>query len=159
MAISIQPMTQSVGSSMTEINPKSKSLNEYQTYLANQYPCLTPGKNASVSIETEMLRKAANDPAAAKELEERLSTIPDLVRKAGESTKALGATLQSYQLIVGDGYMESRSIVRSEVGKPGLSEDIEKWLERIKAKRDKRKEDAKLLLDRNEAKLNFDSYV
>ena len=37
-----------------------KNVREYSNYLMNKYNCLKPGKNASVSVTSGLLRKASN---------------------------------------------------------------------------------------------------
>lgn len=130
---------------VAEANSREKTKNEkeYANYLMEKYACLTPGKNASVSITSGLLRKAMNDEETSEWLERELSKAPDYIKEAQQSALARGSTLKFVSIEFGEEY--STMCVCTVTDGGGKDPDIEKWLERIKEKKAEKKENEKKL--------------
>ena len=114
-----------------------KNVREYSNYLMNKYNCLKPGKNASVSVTSGLLRKAMSDEKTGQWLERELSKAPDYIKEAQQSASAKGWRLVSCSIEFGEEYSTMYTCVVTDT--PGTDEDIDKWLERIKETKEKQK--------------------
>ena len=119
-------------------NKKPNNVREYSNYLTNKYGCLTPGKNAAVSITGGLLRRAMADEKTGEWLERELSKAPDYIKSAQQSAAAHGSTLRSVSIEFGEEYSTMTTIVVTDGGE--TDSDIDKWLERIKEKKAEKKE-------------------
>ena len=124
-----------------------KSVREYSNYLTGKFACLTPGKNAAVSVTSGLLRKAMSDEKTGEWLERELSKAPDYIKAAQQSAAAHGATLKSVSIEFGEEYSTMTTIVVTDGG--GTDSEMDKWLEKIK----EHKEEEKAALKRAEKKL------
>ena len=130
-------------------NSKSTNTRDYSNYLNQKFSCLTPGKNASVSVTSGLLRKAMSDEKTASWLERELAKAPDYIEAAQRSDIAHGATLKSVTIEFGEEYSTMTTLTVTDGG--GTDSDIDKWLERVKEKREKQKEAEKKLEKKHEA--------
>ena len=138
---------------------KPTTVRDYQNYLTQKFGCLTPGKNAAVSVTGGLLRKAMSDEKTGEWLERELSKAPDYVKEAQQSAQAKGWTLKSVSIEFGEEYTTMTVCTVTDGGEK-TDPDIDKWLERIKKKKEEQKEaDKKLEQKRAEAQaLEADSY-
>ena len=109
----------------------------------SKYPCLSPGKNASVSITGGLLRKAMKDEKIGEWLERELSKAPDYIKQAQQSAIARGSTLKYVSIEFGEEYSTMCTLTVTDGG--DTDSDIDKWLERIKKKREEQKAEEKRL--------------
>ena len=130
-------------------NSKSTNTRDYSNYLNQKFSCLTPGKNASVSVTSGLLKKAMSDEKTASWLERELAKAPDYIEAAQRSAIAHGATLKSVTLEFGEEYSTMTTLTVTDGG--GTDSDIDKWLERVREKREKQKEEEKKLEKKQEA--------
>ncbi len=130
-------------------NSKSTNIRDYSNYLNQKFSCLTPGNNASVSVTSGLLRKAMSDEKTASWLERELAKAPDYIEAAQRSAMAHGATLKSVTIEFGEEYSTMTTLTVTDGG--GTDSDIDKWLERVKEKREKQKEAEKKLEKKHEA--------
>lgn len=112
-------------------------VNDYSRYLSNKFPCLTPGKNVSVSVTGGLLKKAMKDPETGAWLERELAKAPDYISQAQKSASARGDRLLSATIEFGEEYSTMTTCTVTDT--PGTDEDIDKWLEKIKEKKAKEK--------------------
>ena len=120
-------------------NSKSTNTRDYSNYLNQKFSCLTPGKNASVSVTSGLLRKAMSDEKTASWLERELAKAPDYIEAAQRSAIAHGATLKSVSIEFGEEYT-TMTVCTVTDGGDKTDSDIDKWLERVREKREKQKE-------------------
>jgi len=130
-------------------NSKSTNTRDYSNYLNQKFSCLTPGKNASVSVTSGLLKKAMSDEKTASWLERELAKAPDYIEAAQRSAIAHGATLKSVTIEFGEEYSTMTTLTVTDGG--GTDSDIDKWLERLREKREKQKEEEKKLEKKQEA--------
>lgn len=130
-------------------NSKSTNIRDYSNYLNQKFSCLTPGNNASVSVTSGLLRKAMSDEKTASWLERELAKAPDYIEAAQRSAIAHGATLKSVTIEFGEEYTTMTVCGVTDGG--GTDSDIDKWLERVREKREKQKEAEKKLEKKHEA--------
>ena len=123
------------------IKEKPTDEKEYARYLMGKYPCLSPGKNASVSITSGLLRKAMKDEKTGEWLERELSKAPDYIKQAQQSAIAHGSTLKYVSIEFGEEYSTMYTLTVTDGG--GTDSDIDKWLERIKKKKEELKSEEK----------------
>jgi len=131
-------------------NSKSTNTRDYSNYLNQKFSCLTPGKNASVSVTSGLLRKAMSDEKTASWLERELAKAPDYIEAAQRSAMAHGATLKSVSIEFGEEYT-TMTVCTVTDGGDKTDSDIDKWLERVREKREKQKEAEKKLEKKHEA--------
>ena len=118
-----------------------KNVREYSNYLMNKYNCLKPGKNASVSVTSGLLRKAMSDEKTGEWLERELSKAPDYIKEAQQSASAKGWRLVSCSIEFGEEY--TTMSVCTVTDTPGTDKDIDKWIERVKEKNEEKKKTQK----------------
>lgn len=128
--------------SNTGRSDKICDVRSYSKYLMGKYACLTPGKNASVSVTGGMVRKAMSDEKTADWLERELSKAPDYIKEAQRSAAARGSTLKFVSIEFGEEYTTMCTMTVTDGG--GTDSDIDKWLERIKEKWQEKKEHEKV---------------
>ena len=119
------------------VSKKPSSVREYSNYLTQKFGCLTPGKSASVSVTGGLLRKAMSDEKTGAWLERELAKAPDYIEAAQKSAIAHGSTLKSVSIEFGEEYSTMTTVVVTDGG--GTDSEIEKWLEKIKEKREEQK--------------------
>jgi len=117
-------------------NNKYNNVRDYSKYLSGKYACLTPGKNTSVSITSGLLRKAMKDEKTGQWLERELSKAPDYIKQAQQSASARGDRLISASIEFGEEY--TTMYVCTVTDTPGTDSDIDKWLERIKERKEEK---------------------
>ncbi len=127
---------------------KPMNVKEYSNYLTEKFGCLTPGKNAAVSVTGGLLRKAMTDEKTGAWLERELSKAPDYIKEAQQSAIAHGSTLKSVSIEFGEEYTTMTVCTVTDGG--GTDSDIDKWLEKIKEKKEKQKEEEKKLEKKQE---------
>lgn len=125
----------------TDKTGKYNSVREYSNYLTGKYGCLTPGKNATVSITGGLLKKAMADEKTGAWLERELAKAPDYIKEAQRSAAARGATLKSVSIEFGEEYSTMTTCTVTDGG--GTDSDIDKWLDRIKEKKEKQRTEEK----------------
>lgn len=130
-------------------NSKSTNIRDYSNYLNQKFSCLTPGKNASVSVTSGLLKKAMSDEKTASWLERELAKAPDYIEAAQRSAIAHGATLKSVTIEFGEEYSTMTTLTVTDGG--GTDSDIDKWLKRVREKREKQKEEEKKLEKKQDA--------
>ena len=130
------------------INSKPKTEKEYASYLMKKYPCLSPGKNSSVSVTSGLLKKALSNEKTGKLLEKELSKAPDYIKQAQQSAIAHGATLKFCAIEFGEEYSTMITCTVTDGG--GTDPDIDEWLDRIKERKEKQKEETKKLKHKQE---------
>ena len=123
------------------IKEKPTDEKEYARRLMSKYPCLSPGKNASVSITGGLLRKAMKDEKTGEWLERELSKAPDYIKQAQQSAIARGSTLKYVSIEFGEEYSTMCTLSKTAGG--GTDPDIDEWLEKVKKKRAERKAEEK----------------
>ena len=114
-----------------------KNVREYSKYLMGKYDCLTPGRNVAVSVTPGMLKKAMTDEKTGKWLERELGKAPDYIKQAQQAASARGSKLLSCTIEFGEEY--TTMCVCAVTDTPGTDEDIDKWLERVKEKKEEQK--------------------
>ena len=130
---------------------KYNNVREYSNYLTQKFGCLTPGKNAAVSVTGGLMRKAMADEKTGAWLEKELGKATDYIEAAQKSAIAHGSTLKSVSIEFGEEYSTMTTVVVTDGG--GTDSEIDKWLEKIKEKRDEQKAaDKKLEQKRAESK-------
>ena len=128
---------------------KTANIKDYSNYLTQKFSCLTPGKNASVSVTSGLLKKAMSDEKTASWLERELAKAPDYIEAAQRSAIAHGSTLKSVTIEFGEEYTTMTVCGVTDGG--GTDSDIDKWLERVREKRERQKEAEKKLEKKHEA--------
>lgn len=127
---------------------KPSSAREYSNYLTGKFGCLTPGKNASVSITGGLMRKAMADEKTGAWLERELGKVTDYIEAAQKAAISHGSTLKSVSIEFGEEYSTMTTVgVFGDEG--GTDPEIDKWLEKIKEKRDEQKAADKRLEQKN----------
>ena len=126
-----------VNNSGSTANRRFSNVKEYSNYLTQKFGCLTPGKSASVSVTGGLLRKAMSDEKTGAWLERELAKAPDYIEVAQKSAIAHGSTLKSVSIEFGEEYSTMTTVVVTDGG--GTDSEIDKWLEKIKEKRDEQK--------------------
>ena len=126
-----------VNNSESTANRKFTNVKDYSNYLTQKFGCLTPGKSASVSVTGGLLRKAMSDEKTGAWLERELAKAPDYIEAAQKSAIAHGSTLKSVSIEFGEEYSTMTTVVVTDGG--GTDSEIDKWLEKIKEKRDEQK--------------------
>lgn len=117
---------------------KPTSVREYSNYLTGKFGCLTPGKNASVSVTGGLMRKAMADEKTGAWLERELGKATDYIEAAQKAAISHGSTLKSVSIEFGEEYSTMTTVgVFGDEG--GTDPDIDKWLETIKEKREEQK--------------------
>ena len=114
-----------------------KNVREYSKYLMDKYSCLTPGNNVAVTVTSGMLKKAMTDEKTGKWLERELGKAPDYIKQAQQAASARGSKLLSCTIEFGEEY--TTMCTRTVTDTPGTDEDIDKWLERVKEKKEEQK--------------------
>lgn len=114
-----------------------KNVSEYSKYLMGKYDCLTPGRNVAVSVTPGMLKKAMTDEKTGKWLERELGKATDYIKQAQQSASARGSKLLSCTIEFGEEYTTMCTLTVTDT--PGTDEDIDKWLERVKEKKEEQK--------------------
>ena len=133
-----------VNNSVNILSRKSTNVKEYSNYLTQKFGCLTPGKNAAVSVTSGLLRKAMSDEKTGEWLERELSKVPDYIEAAQNSSIAHGETLKSVFIEFGEEYSTMTTI--GVFGDEGSTDpELDKWLEKIKEKSMEQKEAEKRL--------------
>lgn len=135
--------------SLKSSTSKTTNIKDYSNYLTQKFSCLTPGKNASVSVTSGLLRKAMSDEKTASWLERELAKAPDYIEAAQRSAIAHGSTLKSISIEFGEEYTTMTVCGVTDGG--GTDSDIDKWLERVREKRERQKEAEKKLEKKHEA--------
>ena len=137
---------------------KPTTVRDYQNYLTQKFGCLTPGKNAAVSVTGGLLRKAMADEKTGEWLERELGKATDYIEAAQKSAIAHGSTLKSVSIEFGEEYSTMTTVVVTDGG--GTDSEIDKWLEKIKEKRDEQKAADKKLEQKKSESMNLekDSY-
>ena len=136
--------------SLKSSTSKTTNIKDYSNYLTQKFSCLTPGKNASVSVTSGLLKKAMSDEKTASWLERELAKAPDYIEAAQRSAIAHGATLKSVSIEFGEEYT-TMTVCTVTDGGDKTDSDIDKWLERVREKREKQKEAEKKLEKKHEA--------
>ena len=126
-----------VNNSESTANRKFTNVKDYSNYLTQKFGCLTPGKSASVSVTGGLLRKAMSDEKTGAWLERELVKAPDYIEAAQKSAIAHGSTLKSVSIEFGEEYSTMTTVVVTDGG--GTDSEIDKWLEKIKEKREEQK--------------------
>ena len=126
-----------VNNSESTANRKFTNVKDYSNYLTQKFGCLTPGKSASVSVTGGLLRKAMSDEKTGAWLERELAKAPDYIEAAQKSAIAHGSTLKSVSIEFGEEYSTMTTVVVTDGG--GTDSEIDKWLEKIKEKREEEK--------------------
>ncbi|SFK44833.1 hypothetical protein SAMN05216390_101148 [Lachnospiraceae bacterium KH1T2] len=133
-----------VNNSVNILSRKSTNVKEYSNYLTQKFGCLTPGKNAAVSVTSGLLRKAMSDEKTGEWLERELSKVPDYIEAGQKSSIAHGGTLKSVFIEFGEEYSTMTTI--GVFGDEGSTDpELDKWLEKIKEKSMEQKEAEKRL--------------
>ena len=114
-----------------------KNVREYSKYLMDKYSCLTPGNNVAVTVTSGMLKKAMTDEKTGKWLERELGKAPDYIKQAQQAASARGSKLLSCTIEFGEEYTTMCTLTVTDT--PGTDEDIDKWLERVKEKKEEQK--------------------
>ena len=115
-----------------------KNVREYSKYLMGKYSCLTPGNNVAVTVTSGMLKKAMSDEKTGDWLERELSKAPDYIKQAQQSASARGSKLLSCTIEFGEEYTTMCTLTVTDI--PGTDEDIDKWLERMKEKKEQKEQ-------------------
>lgn len=152
-----------VGGNNTNFNTLSKTGNhknirEYSKYLMDKYSCLTPGNNVAVTVTSGMLKKAMTDEKTGKWLERELGKAPDYIKQAQQAASARGSKLLSCTIEFGEEYTTMCTLTVTET--PGTDEDIDKWLERVKEKKEEEKKlEQRLIFKGKDLKSVTESFV
>ena len=134
----------------------NKSVKEYSNYLMGKYNCLKSGKNVSVSITSGLLKKAMSDPKTGQWLERELAKAPDYIKSAQQSASVRGSRLVYASIEFGEEYTTMYTCTVSDT--PGRDEDIDKWLERIKENKKKKKDVEKKAIEEMQAEQRMEEY-
>ena len=124
----------SINNNTGTTSKKPTNVKDYSNYLSQKFGCLTPGKSASVSVTGGLLRKAMSDDKTGEWLERELAKAPDYIEAAQKSAIAHGSTLKSVSIEFGEEYSTMTTVVVTDGG--GTDSEIDKWLEKIKEKRE-----------------------
>ena len=124
----------SINNNTGTTNKKPTNVKDYSNYLTQKFGCLTPGKNAAVSVSGGLLRKAMSDEKNGEWLERELAKAPDYIEAAQKSAIAHGSTLKSVSIEFGEEYSTMTTVVVTDGG--GTDSEIDRWLEKIKEKRE-----------------------
>ena len=152
-----------VGANNSNLNTLSKtgnykSVREYSKYLMDKYSCLTPGNNVAVTVTSEMLKKAMTDEKTGKWLERELGKAPDYIKQAQQAASARGSKLLSCTIEFGEEYTTMCTLTVTDT--PGTDEDIDKWLERVKEKKEEQKKvEQRLMFKGKDLKSVTESFV
>ena len=140
------------------VRKKPTNVKEYSNYLTGKFGCLTPSKNVAVSVTGGLLRKAMSDEKTGEWLERELSKAPDYIKAAQRSCIAHGGTLKSVSIEFGEEYSTMTTVgVFGDEG--GTDPEIDKWLEKIKERREEQKEaDKKIEQKKKEQMLEEKTY-
>ena len=138
----------SINNNMGTTSKKPTNVKDYSNYLTQKFGCLTPGKNAAVSVTGGLLRKAMADEKTGAWLERELAKAPDYIEAAQKSAIAHGSTLKSVSIEFGEEYSTMTTVVVTDGG--GTDSEIDKWLEKIKENKEKQKEADKKLEKKQE---------
>ena len=122
---------------------KVNNVREYSNYLKGKYRCLTPCKNASVSVTSGLLRKAMGDDKTGEWLERELGKVTDYIRAAQKAAIAHGSTLKSVSIEFGEEYSTMTTTGVFDGG--GTDSEIDEWLARIEEKKSEKKANEKKL--------------
>ena len=142
--------TKAVKNEMEKINTY-ENRQEYSKYLNNKYACLTPTKDTFISINSNLLSKAASNPKTATWLENTLSQMPDCINKICENSARSGAKLISLEISIDNEDCITTNCVGIFEADPG-TEKSKKMLEEARARNKERKEEYKKLLTKNKEK-------
>lgn len=135
-----------------------KNVREYSNYLMDKYSCLTPGNNVAVTVTSGMLKKAMTDEKIGKWLERELGKAPDYIKQAQQAASARGSKLLSCTIEFGEEYTTMCTLTVTDT--PGTDEDIDKWLERVKEKKEEHKKlEQRLILKGKNLKSVTDRFV
>ena len=135
-----------------------KNVREYSKYLMDKYSCLTPGNNVAVTVTSGMLKKAMTDEKTGKWLERELGKAPDYIKQAQQSASARGSKLLSCTIEFGEEY--TTMCVCAVTDTPGTDEDIDKWLERVKEKKEEQKKlEQRLIFKGKDVKSVTESFI
>ena len=150
-----------ISSGYQNITSKSsgyKSVREYSKYLMDKYSCLTPGNNVAVTVTSGMLKKAMTDEKTGKWLERELGKAPDYIKQAQQAASARGSKLLSCTIEFGEEYTTMCTLTVTDT--PGTDEDIDKWLEKVKEKKEVQKKlEQKLIFKGNDLKSVTESFI
>ena len=152
-----------VGGNNTNFNTLSKTGNhknirEYSKYLMDKYSCLTPGNNVAVTVTSGMLKKAMTDEKTGKWLERELGKAPDYIKQAQQAASARGSKLLSCTIEFGEEYTTMCTLTVTDT--PGTDEDIDKWLERVKEKKEEQKKlEQRLIFKGKDLKSVTESFI
>lgn len=135
----------------TEKKSTYGSRREYSEYLNHKYACLTPTKDSAVSINTNLLSKAASNPKTAEWLENTLSQMPDCINKICENSAKNGARLVSLEISIDSEDCITTKCVGVFEADPG-TEESKKMVEEARARNKERKEEWEKLLEKNKEK-------
>lgn len=135
-----------------------KNVREYSKYLMDKYSCLTPGNNVAVTVTSGMLKKAMTDEKTGKWLERELGKAPDYIKQAQQAASARGSKLLSCTIEFGEEY--TTMCVCAVTDTPGTDEDIDKWVERVKEKKEEQKKlEQRLIFKGNDVKSVTESFI
>ena len=152
-----------VGVNNTNFNTLSKTGNhknvrEYSKYLMDKYSCLTPGNNVAVTVTSGMLKKAMTDEKTGKWLERELGKAPDYIKQAQQAASARGSKLLSCTIEFGEEYTTMCTLTVTDTR--GTDEDIDKWLEGIKEKKEEQKKlEERLIFKGKDLKSVTESFI
>ena len=136
----------------------NKSIREYSKYLMDKYSCLTPGNNVAVTVTSGMLKKAMTDEKTGKWLERELGKAPDYIKQAQQAASARGSKLLSCTIEFGEEYTTMCTLTVTDT--PGTDEDIDKWLERMKEKKEEQKKlEQRLIFKGKDLKSVTESFI
>ena len=135
-----------------------KNVCEYSKYLMGKYDCLTPGRNVAVSVTAGMLKKAMTDEKKGKWLERELGKAPDYIKQAQQAASARGSKLLSCTIEFGEEYTTMCTLTVTDT--PGTDEDIDKWFERVKEKKEEQKKlEQRLIFKGKDLKSVTESFI
>ena len=135
-----------------------KNVREYTKYLMDKYSCLTPGNNVAVTVTSGMLKKAMTDEKTGKWLERELGKATDYIKQAQQSASARGSKLLSCTIEFGEEYTTMCTLTVTDT--PGTDEDIDKWLERVKEKKEEQKKlEQRLIFKGKDLKSVTESFI
>lgn len=134
----------------------SNKTSDYNSYLQKAYDCV---RNGNVAISSAYLRKCANDPEKAKDLEENLSLYKEIYdhayKSAQKAAAANGGTVTSYSMSwnvdsEGNISMIGQTTVRTETGAKSAKETREDLTEQLREKREEAKKAEKARAQKKE---------
>ena len=152
-----------VGGNNTNFNTLSKTGNhknirEYSKYLMDKYSCLTPGNNVAVTVTSGMLKKAMTNEKTGEWLERELGKAPDYIKQAQQAASARCSKLLSCTIEFGEEYTTMCTLTVTDT--PGTDEDIDKWLERVKEKKEEQKKlEQRLIFKGKDLKSVTESFI